>query len=123
MDKPRICEILGVEPNEYFYLVDKKVKVNLVGSILDKDNNELYVPLTKCIEDPNLITKGPYFSFGERSILRAISTLFREYDKIYLKKTKEGNFLVISEKGKKLLELSAAKFPDLNEDICIQDYL
>ena len=123
MDKPRICEILGVEPNEYFYLVDKKVKINLTGSILDKDNNELYALLTMCIEEPRLITKGLHFSFGEKVTLRAISTLFREYDKIYLKKTKEGNFLVTSEKGKKLLELSAAKFPDLNEDICIQDYL
>lgn len=84
MSKPRLCEILGVEPMEEFrdtYTLSNSLRVNKEGHMEERSGNNIWMPLSKQALLENLIERGItrplQLSAQQLSFLRALSLIFR----------------------------------------------
>lgn len=91
MDKPRICEVLGVEVGERFelkstgivLLVNDDGKIHILLSHGEHKETDLNVNyLVNAINDPDRIVRKPRFTQQEAERAKAIKVLFPEINAI-----------------------------------------
>ena len=80
MDKPRICEVLGVEVGERFSIspVEKQLYVSESGNIIDDDRHLFAQLFVDAINHPDRIIRKPRFTQQEVESAKIISVLFPE---------------------------------------------
>lgn len=80
MDKPRICEVLGVEVGERFSIspVEKQLYVSESGNIIDDDRHLFAQLFVDAINHPDRIIRKPRFTQQEVESANIISVLFPE---------------------------------------------
>ena len=82
MDKPRICEVLGVEVGEEFYIegseMKKPVSIHEDGNIYWSGEDTLLhgIRITEIINHPNRIIRKPRFTEQEVERAKAINVLW-----------------------------------------------
>ena len=86
MDKPRICEVLGVEPYEKFAIGDFTYWIDQDGDMwLEKETGEQMECsgiLCTAINHPNSIIRKPRFTQQEVEVAKAIKLLFPDAVKV-----------------------------------------
>lgn len=79
--KPRICEVLGVEVNEEFFIKGKhgKLRINDTGKRERFDGSWYETAseeaLTEIINDPSLIIRQKQFSDDEKAMMRELARI------------------------------------------------
>lgn len=84
-DKPRICEVLGVEVGEQFYIADSYCNpyhITPEGLIEDKDGDVQDCIALDLINYPDRIIRKPRFTQQEAERAKAIKVLFPEINAI-----------------------------------------
>ena len=76
MDKPRICEVLGVEVGEWWEYGGLEYSVTGKGIIIDHNNTVHFSGLTGAINDPDRIIRKPRFTEQEVEAAKAVKVLF-----------------------------------------------
>lgn len=76
MDKPRICEVLGVEVGEWWEYGGLEYSVTGKGIIIDHNNTVHFSGLTGAINDPDRIIRKPRFTQQEAEAAKAVKVLF-----------------------------------------------
>ena len=79
MDKPRICEVLGVEVGEPFDLLNSArnpYHIDADGDMVDKDGNWCGEAICVAINHPDRIIRKPRFTDQEVERAKAIRLLF-----------------------------------------------
>ena len=79
MDKPRICEVLGVEVGEQFYIADSYCNpyhITPEGLIEDKDGDVQDCIALDLINYPDRIIRKPRWTEEEVELFRAIQVLY-----------------------------------------------
>lgn len=76
MDKPRICEVLGVEVGEWWKYGGLEYSVTGKGIIIDHNNTVHFSGLTGAINDPDRIIRKPRFTQQEAEAAKAVKVLF-----------------------------------------------
>ena len=76
MDKPRICEVLGVDVGEWWEYGGLEYSVTGKGIIIDHNNTVHFTGLTGAINHPDRIIRKPRFTQQEMEVAKAIKTLF-----------------------------------------------
>jgi hypothetical protein len=85
MDKPRICEVLGVEVGEQFYIADSYCNpyhITPEGLIEDKDGDVQDCIALDLINYPDRIIRKPRFTQQEAERAKAIKVLLPEINAI-----------------------------------------
>lgn len=85
MDKPRICEVLGVEVGEQFYIADSYCNpyhITPEGLIEDKDGDVQGCIALDLINYPDRIIRKPRFTQQEAERAKAIKVLLPEINAI-----------------------------------------
>lgn len=85
MDKPRICEVLGVEVGEQFYIADSYCNpyhITPEGLIEDKDGDVQDCIALDLINHPDRIIRKPRFTQQEAERAKAIKVLLPEINAI-----------------------------------------
>jgi len=84
MDKPRICEVLGVEVGERFSIspVEKQLYVSESGNIIDDDRHLFAQLFVDAINHPDRIIRKPRFTQQEAERAKAIKVLLPEINAI-----------------------------------------
>lgn len=78
MDKPRICEVLGVEVGEWWEYGGLEYSVTGKGIIIDHNNTVHFTGLTGAINNPDRIIRKPRFTEQEMERAKAIKVLYPE---------------------------------------------
>ena len=81
MDKPRICEVLGVEVGEPFDLLNSArnpYHIDADGDMVDKDGNWCGEAICVAINHPDRIIRKPRFTDQEVERAKAIKVLYPE---------------------------------------------
>lgn len=81
MDKPRICEVLGVEVGEPFDLLNSArnpYHIDADGDMVDKDGNWCGEAICVAINHPDRIIRKPRFTEQEVERAKAIKVLYPE---------------------------------------------
>lgn len=76
MDKPRICEILGVEVGEWWEYGGIEYSVTEKGVIIDHNNTVHFNGLTGAINHPDRIIRKPRWTEQEVERAKAIKVLY-----------------------------------------------
>lgn len=76
MDKPRICEVLGVEVGEWWEYGGLEYSVTGKGIIIDHNNTVHFSGLTGAINDPDRIIRKPRFTQQEAEDAKTIKWIF-----------------------------------------------
>ena len=96
MDKPRICEVLGVEPEEKFDTRSYKdayidlfgiIRTN-IGSVMDADR------VCELINHPDRIIRKPRWTVQEVELFRAIHMLYPKAE--YVERIKDSGVIGLS---------------------------
>lgn len=122
MDKPRICEILGVEVGERFELGntgiillvndDGLLHIGLShGAHKETDMNVNY--LVKAINDPDRIIRKPRFTEQEVEDAKAIKRIMSEYTNIAREKGRFGTRLFLTSEDVEDYTLDPDLFPSI----------
>ena len=82
MDKPRICEVLGVEVGEWWEYGGIEYSVTENGIIIDHNNTVHFTGLTGAINNPDRIIRKPRFTEQEVEVAKAIKLLFPDVVKV-----------------------------------------
>ena len=90
MDKPRICEVLGVEPEEKFEIrgnIEDCFRVNKYGTFQVEAENNHWIDapvfcLNNIINHPENIIRKPRFTEQEVEVAKAIKLLFPDAVKV-----------------------------------------
>lgn len=82
MDKPRICEVLGVEVGEWWEYGGLEYSVTGKGIIIDHNNTVHFSGLTGAINDPDRIIRKPRFTEQEVEKAKAIKVLWPDAEGI-----------------------------------------
>ena len=85
MDKPRICEVLGVEVGEPFDLLNSArnpYHIDADGDMVDKDGNWCGEAICVAINHPDRIIRKPRFTEQEVEVAKAIKLLFPDVVKV-----------------------------------------
>ena len=95
MDKPRICEVLGVEVGERFSIspVEKQLYVSESGNIIDDDRHLFAQLFVDAINHPDRIIRKPRFTQQEVESAKIISVLFPEAT--HIERLRGSNALII----------------------------
>ena len=76
MDKPRICEVLGVEVGEWWEYGGLEYSVTGKGIIIDHNNTVHFTGLTGAINNPDRIIRKPRFTGQEVEDAKTIKRIF-----------------------------------------------
>ncbi|SCI19831.1 Uncharacterised protein [uncultured Oscillibacter sp.] len=85
MDKPRICEVLGVEVGEKFTIADTDYWIEKNGAIFSDGNQRDLVGVSlicDVVNHPDRIIRKPRFTQQEAERAKAIKVLFPEINAI-----------------------------------------
>ena len=86
MDKPRICEVLGVEVDEEFTIGENQYFIDKSGDMwcVTKNGEKLKCSTAICcaINHPDRIIRKPRFSGQEVERAKAIKLLYKDAEKI-----------------------------------------
>ena len=110
MDKPRICEVRGVEVGERFSIspVEKQLYVSESGNIIDDDRHLFAQLFVDAINHPDRIIRKPRFTQQEVERAKAIKTLWPCAKAIV--KAESGAISVVGA----TIELNVDHFPSLH---------
>ena len=90
MDKPRICEVLGVEVGEWWEYGGLEYSVTGKGIIIDHNNTVHFSGLTGAINDPDRIIRKPRFTEQEVEDAKAIKRMFGDDNFTHIRKDEDG---------------------------------
>ena len=90
MDKPRICEVLGVEVGEWWEYGGLEYSVTGKGIIIDHNNTVHFSGLTGAINDPDRIIRKPRFTEQEAEDAKAIKRMFGDDNFTHIRKDEDG---------------------------------
>ena len=76
MDKPRICEVLGVEVGEWWEYGGLEYSVTGKGIIIDHNNTVHFTGLTGAINNPDRIIRKPRWTEQEVERAKAIRVIY-----------------------------------------------
>ena len=85
MDKPRICEVLGVEVGEKFTIADTSYWIEKNGAIFSDGNQRDLVGVSlicDVVNHPDRIIRKPRFTEQEVEVAKAIKLLFPDAVKV-----------------------------------------
>lgn len=103
MDKPRICEVLGVEVGEWWEYGGLEYSVTGKGIIIDHNNTVHFTGLTGAINHPDRIIRKPHFTQQEVERAKAIRVLYPNVTGVVLKSShiavSTGMFLFFAEEN------------------------
>lgn len=86
MDKPRICEVLGVEVGEKFTIVDTDYWIEKNGAIFSDGNQRDLVGVSlicDVVNHPDRIIRKPHWTEQEVKRAKAIKVLWPKAEKLY----------------------------------------
>ena len=113
MDKPRICEVLGVEVGEWWEYGGLEYSVTGKGIIIDHNNTVHFTGLTGAINHPDLINRKPRFT--EREVERA-KNLLNVVGPAELRKVAD---MVTMKVDGKIIYLRKNAFPSLKNEMTV----
>lgn len=121
MDKPRICEILGVEPEESFEIRGNAVgrfRINKYGTFQIEISNDCWGPstvecLNNLINHPENIARKPRWTEQEVEDAKAIRRIMSEYTDIAREKGRCGIRLFLTSEDVEDYTLDPELFPSL----------
>ena len=108
MDKPRICEVLGVEVGEWWEYGGLEYSVTGKGIIIDHNNTVHFSGLTGAINNPDCIIRKPRFTEQEVERAKAIKLI---YPTAYRLEEADPLIRVWDKEGKLLSHVDTALFP------------
>ena len=108
MDKPRICEVLGVEVGEWWEYGGLEYSVTGKGIIIDHNNTVHFTGLTGAINNPDRIIRKPRFTQQEVERAKAIRLI---YPTAYRLEEADPLIRVWDKEGKLLSHVDTALFP------------
>ena len=90
MDKPRICEVLGVEVGELWEYGGLEYSVTGKGIIIDHNNTVHFTGLTVAINNPDRIIRKPRFTQQEVEDAKTIKRMFGADNFTHIRKDQFG---------------------------------
>ena len=90
MDKPRICEVLGVEVGEWWEYGGLEYSVTGKGIIIDHNNTVHFTGLTGAINNPDRIIRKPRFTQQEVEDAKTIKRMFGADNFTHIRKDQFG---------------------------------
>ena len=101
MDKPRICEVLGVDVGEWWEYGGVESSITPKGLVVSHDNTVHFTGLTGAINHPDRIIRKPRFTEQEVERAKAIRVLYPNVTGVVLKSShiavSTGMFLFFAE--------------------------
>ena len=113
MDKPRICEVLGVDVGEWWEYGGLEYSVTGKGIIIDHNNTVHFTGLTGAINHPDLIIRKPRFTEQEVERAKAIKVI---YPTAYRLEKADPLIRVWDKEGKLLAHVDANLFVSFQSD-------
>ena len=113
MDKPRICEVLGVEVGEWWEYGGLEYSVTGKGIIIDHNNTVHFTGLTGAINHPDRIIRKPRFT--EQEVERA-KNLLGVVGPAELRKVAD---MVTMKVDGKIIYLRKDAFPSLKNEMAV----
>ena len=126
MDKPRICEVLGVGVNELFDIrdassIDNPFYINAAGHLFDKHGKHRFEYIEGIINYSDRIIRKPRFTEQEVEDAKTIKRMFPE-KQIRIMKSMDGRLSIMLESDSaevEILSLHGSKmFPSLKRPDC-----
>ena len=113
MNKPRICEVLGVEVGEWWEYGRIEYSVTENGIIIDHNNTVHFTGLTGAINNPDRIIRKPRFTEREVERAKAIRLI---YPTAYRLEEADPLIRVWDKEGKLLAHVDVNLFLSLNPE-------
>ena len=120
MDKPRICEVLGVEVGEPFDLLNSArnpYHIDADGDMVDKDGNWCGEAICVAINHPDRIIRKPRFTEQEVERARTIKVICPDADRIRCRISEnKGRVQHVCEGNRTMLTIWFDAFPSIQTD-------
>ena len=119
MDKPRICEVLGVEVGEYFRVdgIGGEYQISDFGAICYTNAPLSVTELTQIINEKKKIIRKPRFTEQEVERARTIKVICPDADRIRCRISEnKGRVQHVCEGNRTMLTLWFVAFPSIHTD-------
>lgn len=117
MDKPRICEVLGVEVGEWWEYGEIEYSVTEKGIIIDHNNTVHFTGLAGAINHPDRIIRKPHFTEQEVERARTIKVICPDADRIRCRISEnKGRVQHVCEGNRTMLTIWFDAFPSIQTD-------
>ena len=121
MDKPRICEVLGVEPEEKFEIrgnIEDCFRINRYGAFQVETSHDTWSDapvfcLTNIINHPENIIRKPRFTEQEVEDAKAIKRLLTEYTGVKRVEHQWGTNLLLTSEESEEFAIEPKLFPSI----------
>lgn len=113
MDKPRICEVLGVEVGERFSIspVEKQLYVSESGNIIDDDRHLFAQLFVDAINHPDRIIRKPRFTQQEVEFARLFNAACKNV--VWIQRNDEKTLVWVVEYSNEEYRLPFRLFPSI----------